>query len=161
MDRFVFERELDSYISKRRTRSRSFSFSFLKGWFAQKPKPVEVSKEEPVPQTVKLSSPAVVPVSEDDKDTASIEYETDKKGVFSKVFEWIMASSPEQHDASVSADLPSVLAEKDMHNDLREIARISIATFRHLPVHKIRSFKESPDYVTFKNILKKHGLARD
>ena len=162
MDKFEFGRELDCYISKLRAPKGS---SFFKGFFAKrqifKAQNVKEHIKEPLPQTVKMSEPIEVPMSSDDKNNASKEYDSDKKSVFSKIVDWVVVGVPEKHDANLDVEVESVLAQKEMVDDLREVARISIANFRNLPAHKIRTFKESQDYLKFKNILKKHGLSRD
>lgn len=154
MDKSEFAQELDSYLSKR---NKPVSAKFWKGLFARAPKSAQ-SVEEPEPQPVTVSTAVEVPVTENDEATPA-EYDSDKKGVLSRMLEWFVTGSPEKHDAVAQEEVSSALAEKELRDDMRELAKISISTFRKLPAHKIREFKGSVEYDAFRNILKKHGLS--
>ncbi len=159
MDKFEFSRELDSYISKiHESKQPSWHF-WAKGFFKAK-KQEQVQKEEPSPVTI-APLPVEVPILADDKNSTVGEYDEQKKGLFTKLVEWIVVGAPQANDGIVEENIRSALAEQALIGDLHELARISIATFRGLPAQKIRLFKESQDYVTFRNILKKNGLSKE
>jgi len=160
MDRGVFERELVGYIARLRKAEQP---SWLKQFWARKSKTENHSEHLAgvlsQPQPVRVEQPVEVPVREDP--AVQSEYDEDKKGVFRRVAEWVVAGSPEKHDAVAEPEASSVLLEHELKNDLKEVARISIAAFRQLPAHKIRALKESDDFARFRDILKKHGLSRE
>lgn len=155
MDRFEFARDLDAYISQRRKLS---SPSFWSKLFVSKPKAVKsVESNASVPLVV--AQPVEVSVSSDDGAVAS-DYDVEKKSAFSKVWGWVVNSPPEKHDAA-PLETSSALVENELVGDMRTLAKISIATFRKLPAHKIREFKQSNDFLEFKGILRKHGLSKE
>lgn len=153
MRRVELERDLMNYISAKRAAGKP---SFFRQFFI-KSKSEDSAVQEPA-GPVRVEQPVDVPVSDDV--VVESEYESDKKSVFSRVVDWVVAGSPEQHDAVVESQ-PSVLVEDELKNDLKEVAQISIRVFRQLPVHKIRELKESADFSRFRHILKKHNLSRD
>src|SRR3989344_3643420 len=154
MGKIELGRELDSYLARIKKPS---SHSFLKSLFASKQKSKAQEQEDMVPQTIVRTEPVEVQPSVDVKDFVAKEYD-DKKSVFFRMFSWLANAPPELHDAPLESEVASVLAEKEMLADMRELARISISTFRQLPVRKIRDFKASPEFVAFRSILKKHNL---
>lgn len=159
MDKIEFGRELDSYIGKiHQSKQRSWNFWTINLFKAKKQE--QVQKEEPSPVTV-APLPVEVPILADNKNSAVGEYDEQKKGLFTKIVEWVVVGAPPANDELIEANIRSALAEKELIGDMHELARISIATFRTLPAQKIRLFKESQDYVTFRNILKKNGLSKE
>ena len=148
MARFEFEKDLDSYISTRRKVEKSFDNNFAHN----------DAPKAPVSEAVKRTSVDVC-VSNDDVNS---EYAVYSKGAFSRIAGW-MFGAEEKHDAPldvVNAD-NSALYNGELKADMRELAKISISTFRKLPVHRLREFKSSGDFERFKGILKKHGLSKE
>lgn len=150
MDRFEFGKDLDGYLSRRSRRQRG---SFFKS-FSQKKQEV-VETEEYAPVTVQQP----VEIAHHDATTAS-EYESEKKWVVSRMFGWFAGEPEALQDVQPEQVLASNV-EEIVKADMKELARISVAVFRELPVHKIRAFKQSSDFAQFKSILKKHGLSRE
>ena len=158
MGRLEFERELIGYIAQRRSLAQP---SWWKQFFSAKNSSSSSTVfVEPVKEfvPVHVDQPVDMPVSDDVH--VESEYESDRKGVFSRVVGWVVSGSPERHDAAVEPQ-QSVLVESELKNDLKELAQISVRVFRQLPAHRIRELKQSDDFSRFRNILQKHGLSKE
>lgn len=162
MDKLEFAREMDAYLSRRKRKRFSFFrsglFSFRFAGFLSSTQVVESKDSAVVPQTVKYSVPVEVLADSND---VSVEYDSEKKGVFSKFLEWLVAGRQVKDEDVSVVDVSSALVEKELLADMRELARISILNFRKLPAQRIRELKNSEDFSVFKRILGKHGLSRD
>ncbi|MBI4016808.1 MAG: hypothetical protein HY363_03895 [Candidatus Aenigmarchaeota archaeon] len=49
---------------------------------------------------------------------------------------------------------------EQLKNDLREIARFSLAYFKDLPHDKLEKLKASPEFEKFKEVLRRHGVIK-
>ena len=51
--------------------------------------------------------------------------------------------------------------EFDLYQDLKEVAKITTSLMKKIPPEEVGAMKRSPEFVRFKEILKKHGLIRE
>lgn len=49
---------------------------------------------------------------------------------------------------------------EQLRNDLREVARFSLAYFKDLPHDKLEKLKASPEFEKFKDVLRRHGVIK-
>lgn len=133
--------DLSNYISARKRKKFNFRKIFA---FSAEMKPY---KEEKLEMTVKAV--------EDSNAAAKLEkeYEAEKAGWFGG----LLASIGLKKKAAPKEEFP---AEDPMVEDLRSMAKISMMVMRNLPQPVLADFKETPEFIKFKEILKKHSLIK-
>ena len=129
-------RELDTYISRRRT---------------QEPiEPVQV--QEPVVQE------EVIPVVEDVSSDPDF---VEKKSWFSNLMEKVFGPDEDELvPEAVGEEVTNVVPSDELQTDMRNLAEISLGIIRRLPQRTLEDFKSSDDFGQFKEILRKHSIIK-
>lgn len=125
-------KDLDMYLSQRRQQDAPV--------VASQPKPYDTQPEE-----------TSVDVVEDDLEYAP------KKSWFSNVMERLFG--PEE-EATLHEEPEEDVPEGDPRQDLREVASIALLVIKQLPNKTLEEFKESRDFVKFKEILRRHKIIK-
>lgn len=151
-----FERELEQYIAQRNKGSFSLQ-KLLKGLKPQKKMPEEVQlpseaeeykEEEPTPEE-QSEQPTEEPAPE--------EPVPDKKGAVTRLLEKIGLVSKEEPEEEGVKEL---IEQDETKDDLKEVAKITLAIIKQLPEEQLKAFKNSPDFERMKTIFRKHGLIK-
>lgn len=118
-------------------------WSKVKGWFTHKPIKEEdlppLEQEEPV---FKEGEPE--PMSEE------------KRGFFKQLMAFFVKQ--EQILEEVQEAPPEKVEEAK--EDLRELAKLFLKTLERLPDDELKEFKETPEFIKFKDILRKHKVIK-
>ena len=134
------EEDLSDYISARKRKKINFKKIFA---FSAEMRPY---KEEKLEMTVKAveNSTAAAKLEK--------EYESEKAGWFGGLLASIGLKKKEAPKEE--------FVEEPMIEDLRSMAKISMMVMRNLPQPVLADFKETPEFIKFKEILKKHNLIK-
>ena len=132
--------DLSDYISARKRKKINFKKIFA---FSAEMRPY---KEEKLEMTVKAveNSTAAAKLEK--------EYESEKAGWFGGLLASIGLKKKEAPKEE--------FVEEPMIEDLRSMAKISMMVMRNLPQPVLADFKETPEFIKFKEILKKHNLIK-
>jgi hypothetical protein len=103
-----------------------------------------------------------------EKDTEEIQEEgvcEEKKSFFARVLNFFGlgygAETIDHTSESPDKISPSIENILEMKEDLKQVAIIATAAFKKLPKEHFKLFKESDDFVKFKEILKKHNIIKE
>ncbi len=156
MTRAEFERELEDYIAQRRRAKIKFPSLFG----GRKPKKkMQEAELPPEIQKYDEASPAepaeAIPGEE--------VLEEPKKGLMTRMMETLGLVTVEQKKPA--EDIPQeevqkMLAEDDVVQDTKEIAKIALAAIKQLPPEQMSAFKQGPEFARLKELLKKHQLIK-
>ena len=104
---------------------------------------------------------------DDEEKTEQNKGSSKKNGFFSGVLEFLGVSvehgskteNVQEEEVEEKKD-PSMEKMIEIKQDLKDLALISVATFKRLPKNQFELFKNSDDFKKFKEILKKHNVVR-
>lgn len=144
-----FNKELSNYIAKRRKQN---PFRAPEGIYEPKKQPASVIDNHEVDKMDEDTTP----------EELANEYETERKGFFSKLFQkWFGVKEELASEEPAEQEQISQIVEKDaVLEDMRTIARIALGLSKQVPPERLSEFKQSQDFAVFKEILKKHGLIK-
>lgn len=148
-DKDEFSQELEDYIGQR-TKSR-FNIGELFGRLKPKKKmPEKVEGFEMQEEEKIVEEPAEEVINEPEELT------TKEKGNVVKFLEKVGLISQEENESKAQ----QLLEKDETKDDLREVAKITLAVIKQLPEDQMGAFKSSPDFERLKTVLRKHGLIK-
>jgi len=132
-----FDEEMDSYLAVRR------KDSLLSNILRRQPSP-------------KVTSEVSVESFEQAPDVSQV---TDKSSGFFGFWNRLFGSDANPLPTEESMlGTPAVTA--DLTADFKEVARITMGIMKRLPEDQLSELKESPEFSTFKDILRKHNIIK-
>ena len=63
-------------------------------------------------------------------------------------------------EASQQQGKPQAQDTRELMQDMREVGKITVKVMQQIPAHKIRAFKESDEFKTFRELMKKYDLIK-
>jgi hypothetical protein len=142
-----FNKELDGYLAERRdidgTPRRSL-FSIFK----RTSKPVEEKIPEEVIEEMEELEEEIKELDEEMED--DFDYQK-REGLLTRFFNLLRRNKITEEE----------LIEAGLDEDVKEVLKISFMWLNKLPAQHMREFKSSGDFETCKEVLIKHGLAKE
>lgn len=158
MARGEFERELEQYIAQRRKAKIKFPNIFAV--FKPKKKKMPAPELPPEIQKYDEGTPAEPPEPLPGEEPA--EAAAPRKGFFTRLLEGIgLVTVEEKKPEEIPAEeVQKLLAQDDIIQDTKEIAKIALSVIKQLPPDQLQAFKASPEFSRLKELLKKHQLIK-
>jgi len=138
-----FNKEMDNYLSKRIGDSQNSQL-------VKKQKKPEFREIDEVEQELEDSSEQEMGVLEDES--------MDSPGFFSKIFKSLGLKRTDQEevrDEEFEEEYP------ELDEDVKKVLRITFDWINRLPPETKIKFKNSQDFIEYKAILQKYGLAKE
>lgn len=157
-----FEQEYDEM---KHDEKRLTFFQWLKGLFAKdvEEEYQDIDDEEKMKETGHEGNESSAPKLQQDIEDGQVNV---KKPLFSRFLELFGISVDVRHKAEEEFQEkakevpPSTEKMIEMKEDMKELAVISVATFKKLPKEHFELFKDSSDFKKFKEILKKYNVVK-
>lgn len=166
-----FDKELSTYLSRRKKAGMPDVMNFLKGMLPKPtPPPVkmnlpdEVETYEETQQTPQSPpKPAQQPKPETKKEEILEEvqeYKTEQKNVLGFIMDRIgIARKQAMTEEEKEAKIQDLVRKEMMQKDIREVAKIALMAIKKLP-QDLKQFKNSAEFDALKNLLKKYDLIK-
>ena len=155
MDRLEFHKDLGRYISKRRKQN---PLKAVQGLYDKKQQPIqnyapEVNKMDEIAQESTQQTNA--------QEELAKEYETERKGFLGRMMEkWFGAREEIPQEENSDQQISQIVEKDALTSDIRVVAKIALQLSKQVPPEQLHEFKESNDFILFKDILRKHGLIK-
>ncbi len=158
MGKNEFDKELGTYLSRRKKAEMPDIIGWLKGFIPK-----------PAPPPVNVSMPAEIETYEE-KQTKKPEIKKEiveepvSKNVWTFLMEKLRSISlpkkPQVNEEEQETKIRDIVAKEMIYKDLREISKVALIAIKKLPEEDMKEFKESAEFESLKNILKKHDLIK-
>jgi hypothetical protein len=151
-----FNREMSSYLKHKR-HSEPWHKRFLSLFkFEGKGKPVEKEAEGEKMEEDEVTAEGLVEEAQSEEKTEEEikeEYEKkNKKGFFARLF--AKKHEEDEEEFEEHEDLT-------LNDDVKRVLKIQNDLIKKLPLEEIRAFKESEDFIFYKETLKRYNLIKD
>lgn len=156
MTRAEFERELEDYIAQRRRAKIKFPSIFGKA------KPKKKMQEAQLPPEIQKYDEATPAEPTETMPGEEVLEEGPKKGFVTKMLETLGLVTVEEKkpEEIPQEEVQKMLAQDDVVQDTKEIAKIALAAIKQLPPEQMSTFKQSTEFARLKELLKKHQLIK-
>jgi len=164
-----FEKELGTYLTRRKKGGMPDMINFFKG-LLPKPTPPPVNMQLPddvetyeeKPQIQVKSTPVLKPEHKKEELLDEIqEYSPDQKNVLSFILDKIgIAKKPVMTEDEKEARIQDIVKKEMMQKDIREVAKIALMAIKKLHPDDLKQFKNSSEFDVLKNMLKKYDLIK-
>jgi hypothetical protein len=139
-----FNRELDHYIDKRRK---------IMGETPYTQQTIEKEEED-----LKVAEEQMEEIEDEDMQEIEEVPQQKKPSFFARLFQRV-STSKEEVEIEEGIEVVEVSHEK-VDEDVRLVLKLSYQWLSYLPKSKLDQFKESQDFETYKDVLKKYGLIK-
>ncbi len=169
-----FDKELSTYLSRRKKAGMPDVVNFFKGLLPKPtpppvqmnlPEEVETYEEKPaVPAQIQQQPKPAQQKQEQTKEKILEEvqeYKTDQKNVLDFIMDKIgitrkQVISEEEKEAKIQ----DLVKKEMMQKDIREVAKIALMAIKKLPSDDLKQFKNSSEFDALKGLLKKYDLIK-
>ncbi len=159
MTRGEFDRELEQYLAQRRKAKTKLPSIF--DWFKKPKKKMSEPAMPPEVHKYDETTPAEQPVETLTEEQPE-EPIAQQKGVFTKLLEGmgLVTIEEKKPDSMPEEEVQKMLADDDITQDTKEIAKIALSVIKRLPPEQLAEYKSSPEFGRLKELLKKHQLIK-
>jgi thiamine pyrophosphate-dependent acetolactate synthase large subunit-like protein len=155
MGRTDFDKELSNYLSRRKKGSIPDVLKWIRGLMPK-----------PTPPPVQVNLPKEIETYEEEipkqRSTETIRQDRqERQTVLSFLLEKLTFSkkpviTQEEQDTKIK----EIVAKEMIQKDLQKISKIALMAIKKLPEEDMKEFKNSAEFDTLKEILKKHDLIK-
>jgi len=164
-----FDKELSTYLSRRKKAGMPDVMNFFKGLLPKPtPPPVQMNLPEEV-ETYEEKPAAPVQPQQQPKPEAKKEeileevqeYKADQKNVLGFIMDKIgLARKQAMTEEEKESKIQDLVKKEMMQKDIREIAKITLIAIKKLQPDDLKQFKNSAEFDTLKSMLKKYDLIK-
>lgn len=166
-----FDKELSTYLSRRKKAGMPDVVNFFKGMFPKPtpppvqmnlPEEVETYEEKPQIQQKPVQPPQAKQEQKKEEILEEVqEYKTDQKNVLGFIMDKIgITRKPAMTEEEKEAKIQDLVKKEMMQKDIREVAKIALMAIKKLPPDDLKQFKNSAEFDALKNLLKKYDLIK-